>query len=137
MGKRRGASRSRERDYVLFGKPEALDIEHVEAEQAPDGSWVESRYVERIRGTQARGLDSEPQTPRWEQGGLHPSTCKGKPGISRTWERDGRLWCRGCYVIRYGEQPPADVTIKVRGPRKGRAPMTDLERLMRRPMGKL
>ena len=137
MGKRRGASRSRERDYVPFGRPEGIDIEHVDAEQAPDVSWVEARYVERVRGHQARGLDSENPTPRYEQGGLHPGSCKGKPGISRTWERDGRLWCRGCYVIRYGEQPPADVTLKLRGPRKVAAPMTDLERMMRRGFGKL
>lgn len=136
MGKKRGAVRSRERDYIPFGTPDAVVIEHVEAEKLPDGTWRESRWVERVAGHTARALDSTDPTPVIEQGGLH-SKCKGRPGITRLWERDGRQWCRSCYALRYGEQPPADLEVKVKRAPVQRAPMTELDKLMRRPFGRL
>lgn len=137
MGKRRGAARARERDYIPFGKPEEVVITYVEAEKVPDGTVIEARYVERFKGVEAKGPSSPNPTPRWEQGDLHPTTCKGKPGIGRTWLRDGRAWCRSCYATRYGEQPPADITVKVSAPRKNRSSLSDLDKLMRRPFGRL
>jgi hypothetical protein len=128
MGKRRGQVRSRDRDYIPFGKPEEVLIEYVQAEKVADGRVIEARYVERFRGASTKGITTPNPVPKQEQGGVHPS-CKGKPGVGRLYDRDGRSWCRSCYVFRYGQEPPADIVVKVRRP--PRPPMTDLEKMMR------
>jgi hypothetical protein len=109
-----GASRSRERDYIPYGKPEEVELHRVGREYIPGRGFVETHWVETLKGVEVPGESSPDPTPRHFQGGLHPTSCRGKPGVSRVWERDGRLWCRPCYALRYGTPPPADLLVTVR-----------------------
>lgn len=134
MSKRQRHSAASPKDYLPFGKPAEVSITHVEAEKLEDGTIIEARYVERFKGFSSDTDMPERREP--DRGDLHPTTCKGRLGVARTWERDGRQWCRGCYLMRYGIPAPEDGgTIKVRrvGPSRINPPQpaSDLEKLMR------
>lgn len=129
MGKRAGHQASRERDYIPFGRPATVTIVRVEAQKAPDGSAIEARYEERFNGFSSDGTESARTEPH--RGDFHAGHCKGRTGVARVWERAERTWCHGCYVMRFGEEPPADVTIKVRKRPRSTRPLGDTDRALR------
>jgi len=109
MPKRQRNPRQRPGEYIPWGKPEEVVIEHVEAEKVADGRVIEARYVERFKGksTDSRTAHDTSIVPKFESNGAlhHPNGCQGQEGIAITWIRDGRTWCRADYRLRYGEDP--------------------------------
>jgi hypothetical protein len=112
MSRKQRHSAASPKDYIPFGKPEEVVIEHVEAEKVADGRVIEARYVERFRGASSASVVDSNRFA--DTGDFHRGTCKGKRGVATCWEKDGRFWCRGCWIMYYGSPPKGKPTYRKR-----------------------
>jgi hypothetical protein len=133
MGKRAATARSTG-NYLPYGKPAEVVIEHHAAEKLSDGRVIDAVYVEKFAGFTTDSSTKPRANP--DRGDFHDGHCSKRVGVGRVWEREGRDWCHGCYTMRFGEEPPADLFVRARKPPR-RAKKTALERFLENKPTKL
>lgn len=100
-------------NMVHYGKPVVVPIETL----APDADGQMTRYIETFDGF-ASGSDDDLIKSAPDRGDYHPGHCKNRLGVAKTWTRDARTWCLGCYRMRYGRMPTNEELTAARKPRE-------------------